>query len=250
MGSGDAQAGVAFGSGGEAGGASQAGRLGRAARAGGVSPPFALASVLPEGSGRRPGRRGRRSEGGGSIRSMWHSGRRMRPACGACASSAPSSGSPSRLSTCARPSRVSSAGASLSSQPDPPGSRIAAAAGRSRDAAGRCPAGSGEPPGLHGGDQGREPREQPPQPYPSGQGERSRVPVLRQAGRDPPAQQVDGGREAGGKARCGERGGHERSKNTTAARCQAAFLASALGCASIASVRLIEHNTPDAAAAA
>ncbi len=219
---GGVQADVASDSGGEAGRVSHRGRLGRAARAGDVPPPFASASVLPEGSGRRRGRRGRRSEGGGSIRSMWQSGRRMRPACGARASRARSSGSASRLSTCARPSRMSSAGASRSSQPDPPGSRVARDAAARRPRRRRCrPAGNAEPPGLHGRNQCREPRQQPPQPYPGGQDDRGRVPLLRQADRQPPAQQVDGDREAGGKARCGERGGHEQNRNTTIARWQA-----------------------------
>ncbi len=215
---GGAMAGIPSGvrNGAEAGGASHAGSGGRAAPAGGA-PLIAPSSVSWGRSGRRRGRRGKRSATGVSIPSMWHKGRRMRPACGACASSAASSGSPSRLSTCARPSRVSSAGASLSSQPDPRGNCTAAARRRARDAAVLRPRTENRPASTAAAREAN-PREQPPQPDPRLKRERGRVPALRQADREPPAQQVDGGGEAGGKARCGERGGHERSKNTTGTR--------------------------------
>ncbi len=118
------------------------------------------------------------------------------------------------------PGRAASAIRQAAGSPLSPGG-----AGMSR----RGPARHRHPSGLHGGGQGSEAREEPPQHDPGGQGERGRVPALRQADRQSPAQQLDHGREAGGKAGCGERGGHEQRKNTIGTRCQAVFLASALG---------------------
>ncbi len=213
-----------LGSGGEAGRDSHPGRFGCVVRAGGVFLRSASPAVLPE-AGRGRGswaRRGRRSAGGRSICSAWHSGRKIRPACGAAASSAVMSESPRRYSICERPIRVSSTGTRRSSQPYPPGSRRAGAAGRGRAAF----------PDVRRGAESRPAWTEATSLSNRASSRRSRLQASRtkgasgrlgRTGRNRPAQQVHDRGEPDEKARCGEHGGHERKQNTIRARCQATF---------------------------